>query len=135
MVLNSALFNDKSTSGTDGRAENLEIYVHGTLNESANAAINCANNVTVKADVLLCNSVKFRGTIEARESMARAVNSVDPLVGGVAARFVRFDNSVKFRLPSAVRVKPGPGSTLPVRRGWFEYRAKPTSAGDPESGC
>lgn len=124
-----------------GREELVEVFVHGTsLNANRSGPSWCTpagdppTTDRCESDVLLNNSSGFEGMINAPDTTVELNNS-GVFTGAIAADKIRFNNSVKFDLTAAVR-DSAPATSSGVRRGgWVECAPRPSTAGDPESGC
>jgi hypothetical protein len=125
----------------DGREDLVEVFVHGTSHNGTRSRYSWCTPAgdppqtdKCKADVVLGNSVHFEGMVDAPNTTVEANNSVTWL-GAISADKIRFNNSVKFELTSAV-MDSAPTTSSGVRRGsWVECSPTASVAGDPESGC
>jgi type II secretory pathway pseudopilin PulG len=107
-----------------GNPANLEVYVYGTMSETAG-----------QPDVLFNNSVKFRGVIYAPNSTIKNKNS-GQYKAAFAAKNIIFTNSEQFELPDSLKKKKfGTDTGAYAKQGWVECKAQPTDPSDPESGC
>lgn len=127
----------------DGREDLVEVFVHGTSSNGLTRtgysswcfpAGDPPHTDKCESDFVLGNSVHFEGMVYAPNTTVEANNSVT-WVGAVGADKIRFNNSVKFELTSAVK-NSAPTTSSGVRRGsWVECSPTPSVAADPESGC
>jgi Tfp pilus assembly protein PilX len=125
----------------DGREDLLDIFVHGTSYNGTRSAFSWCTPAgdmphtdKCESDFLLNNSAWFEGSVYAPNTTVE-VNNSGTWIGAIGADKIRFNNSVKFELTSAVK-DSAPTSTGGVRRDtWAECSPQPPVTGDPESGC
>jgi hypothetical protein len=125
----------------NGHEELLDIFVYGTTVDGTRTPPSwCAPKGSpekpeeCRSDFILDNSIWFEGSVSAPDTTVEANNSVT-WIGAIGADNIRFNNSVKFQVTSAVKDSDADTSGTPARRGWIECRPQATVAGDPESGC
>jgi hypothetical protein len=125
----------------NGREELLDIFVYGTTQDGTRSVPSwCAPGGSppkpeeCRSDFILDNSIWFEGSVYAPNTTVEANNSVT-WIGAIGADSIRFNNSVKFQVTSAVKDSDDDTSGTPERRGWIECQPQATVAGDPESGC
>jgi Tfp pilus assembly protein PilX len=116
-----------------GNAANFQLYLYGSNAEDTNPLYTCPTGRQYRADVVLCNSVLFDGTIYAPNSQVVLDNSVR-LRGAIAAKRVLAVNSTEMWWPNSVRSISGL-SRGSARTAWIECQPVAPVASDPESGC
>jgi hypothetical protein len=106
-----------------GEAEQLQLYVYGTSNDSL-----------TNPDVWFKNGLTMNATIYAPNASVQIKNSGN-IVGGVVGKNVDLKNNAKFTWPTSILDMELPGTKGTVRRGWFECNPTAPNPNDPESGC